>query len=213
MDAADRQKRHALCKEKSKGRATFAGGWSRVLGGEASVYLYGEVIVERTTRIQRIIALVLVAAVGLNEIFHAMFDGLQFMSNVEFVGSVLSMESTLEPDSWRAIESPALAFIAYGLIWLAHAASGVLCLVGALFLGRAAGGAPEDSSSPAAATAGVGIGCVLYLLGFQSIAGGWFLLFQAPTPPNFIPQATQLFLSYAAVLIYLQLVTRYRVAA
>jgi len=165
--------------------------------------------VERTIQSQRTIALILVAAIGLNEIFHAIFDGLQFMSNVEFVGSVLSMESTLEPDSWRAIESPALAFIAYGLIWLAHAASGILCLSGAVFLSRA----PESSNSAAAATAGVGIGCVLYLLGFQSIAGGWFLLFQAPTPPNFIPQATQLFLSYAAVLIYLQFVTRHRGAA
>ena len=168
---------------------------------------------ERTTRIQRIIVLILVAAVGLNEIFHAIFDGLQFMSNVQFVGSVISMESTLEPDSWRAVESPVVAFIAYGLIWLAHAASGVLCLAGAWFLGRGANGSTGSSNSSAAATAGVGIGCVLYLLGFQSIAGSWFLLFQAPTPPNFIPQATQLFLSYAAVLIYLQLVTRHRGAA
>ena len=168
---------------------------------------------ERTTQIQRIIALFLVAAVGLNEAFHAVFDGLQFMSNVEFVGSVLSMDSTLEPDSWRAVDSPVLAFIAYGLIWLAHAASGALCLAGVWFFGRAASGAQGNSIPSATATAGVGIGCVLYLLGFQSIAGGWFLLFQAPTPPNFIPQATQLFLSYAAVLIYLQMVTRHRVSA
>jgi predicted small integral membrane protein len=106
------------------------------------------------------------------------------------------MESTPEPDSW-----------------LAHAASGVLCIAGAWFLAHRAQNVQTVSSSAAAATAGVGLGCVLYLLGFQAIVGGWFLLYQAPTPPNFIPQAERQFLAYAAVLIYLQLVTRQRVVA
>lgn len=169
--------------------------------------------VKRAAVAQRLIVTALVVAVGLNETFHAVFDGLQFMANAEFVGSVLSMESTGEPDSWRAISSPAIAYFAYGLIWLAHAASGALCLAGAWFLGRKAQDAQAFADSATAATAGLGIGCVLYLLGFQAIAGGWFLLYQAPTPPNFIPEAERLFLSYAAVLVYLHLVTRRRGAA
>jgi predicted small integral membrane protein len=168
---------------------------------------------QRVTLVQRLLVIAFTVAVGLNESFHAVFDGLQFMFNVEFVGTVLSMESTPEPESWRAIDSSVVAFIAYTLIWLGHAASGVLCLAGAWVLGGRVKDTQAFSSSTTAATAGVGIGCILYLLGFQAIAGGWFLLFQAPTPPNFIPQAERLFLSYGAVLIYLQIVTRPRGAA
>ena len=165
---------------------------------------------QRVSLVQRLLVIVFTVAVGLNESFHAIFDGLQFMFNVEFVGTVLSMQSTPEPESWRAIDSSVVAFIAYALIWLAHAASGILCLIGAWILWRSVKEAQTFSSSATLATAGVGIGCILYLLGFQAIAGGWFLLYQAPTPPNFIPQAQQLFLSYGAVLIYLQIVTRQR---
>ena len=119
------------------------------------------------------------------------------------------MDSTREPDSWRAIDSPVAAFIAYSLIWIAHAASGVLCLVGSYLLAKTI--TRDDSAygqSAAVATFGVGIGCVLYLVGFLAIAGGWFLLYTAPTPPNFIPAAIQLFLCYVAVLIYLRMVGR-----
>ena len=35
----------------------------------------------------------------------------------------------------------------------------------------------------------VGIGAALYLVGFVAIAGGWFLLYSAPTPPNFTAAA------------------------
>lgn len=163
--------------------------------------------------IQQLVAVVLVATVGLSESFYAISGGIKFMSGVEFVGSILSMESTREPESWRAIDSPTIALIAYSLIWLAHVASGVLSLTGAYLLGHALKDGERYSQSAAVATAGVGIGCVLYLLGFQAIAGGWFLLYQAPTPPNFIPEAERIFLGYAAVLIYLHLVARQRTAA
>ena len=163
----------------------------------------------RTELAERILLIVLVAGVGLNELFHAIFDGLQFMFNVDFVGTVLSMESTFEPDSWRAIESSVIAFLAYTLIWAAHALSGIFCLAGSYLLAKTA--ASDDSPyerAICAATVGVGIGCVLYLVGFEAIAGGWFLLYQAPTPPNFIPSAERLFLCYVAVLIYLAVVRR-----
>ncbi len=163
----------------------------------------------RTSHVERLLAIVLVIGVGSYELFHAIFDGLRFMANVEGVGAVLSMEATREPDSWRAIDSPVAAFIAYSLIWIAHAASGVLCLVGSYLLATTIDrNDSEYGESAAVATLGVGIGCVLYLVGFLAIAGGWFLLHTAPTPPNYIPAAIQLFLCYVAVLIYLALVRR-----
>ena len=171
----------------------------------------GSQIMTKTTLIERWLVITLVVGVGLYELFHAIFDGLQFMANVEFVGTVLSMDSTSEPNAWRAIDSPVIAFIAYALIWSAHAASGVLCLVGSYLLTTTV--ASSDSAhreSSAIATLGVGIGCVLYLVGFLAIASGWFLLYTAPTPPNFIPNAIRLFLCYVAVLIYLSMVGRWR---
>ena len=165
----------------------------------------------RTALVERWLVIVLVVGVGLYELFHAVFDGLQYMVNVEFVGIVLSMDSTTEPDSWRAIDSPVIAFLAYTLIWAAHASSGALCLIGSYQLTTTVAG--SDSSfreRSAAATLGVGIGCVLYLVGFLAIASGWFLLYTAPTPPNFIPNAIRLFLCYVAVLIYLSIIGRSR---
>ena len=163
----------------------------------------------KTTHVERLLVIVLVVGVGLYELFHAVFDGLHFMATVEFVGTVLSMDSTSEPDSWRAIDSPVVAFIAYSLIWAAHATSGVLCLVGSYLLATTI--SSSDSAyreSSAVATLGVGIGCILYLVGFLAIASGWFLLHQAPTPPNYIPAAERLFLCFVAVLIYLRMVGR-----
>ena len=51
---------------------------------------------------------------------------------------------------------------------------------------------------------GVGIGAILYLVGFVTIASGFFLMHSAPTPPNFLANAQRLFLCYMAVIIYLE---------
>jgi predicted small integral membrane protein len=163
----------------------------------------------RTTLIERLLVIFLVLGVGLYELFHAIFDGLQYMANVKFVGTVLSMEATRNPDAWQAIDSPVVAFIGYTLIWVAHAASGILCLFGSYVLASSI--SSDDATyreSAAIATLGVGIGCILYLVGFLAIASGWFRLYQAPTPPNYIPNAQMLFLCYVAVLIYLVLIRR-----
>jgi len=157
-----------------------------------------------TARIERSLVIFLVLGVGLYELFHAIFDGLQYMANVEFVATVLSMDATRNPDAWQEIDSPTVAFLAYTLIWVAHAASGILCLIGSYILTTTiASDEATYRESTATATLGVGIGCILYLVGFLAIAGGWFLLYQAPTPPNYIPNAQMLFLCYVAVLIYL----------
>ena len=120
------------------------------------------------------------------------------------------MESTLEPESWRALHSSAAAYIAYTLIWLAHAASGTLCLIASYQLAR-----HRESSSRrgvSLAISGIGIGAALYFVGFTSIASAWFSLWQAPTPPNYEPNAQMLFLCFMAVLLYLTTLRRARKA-
>jgi predicted small integral membrane protein len=167
----------------------------------------------RTTKIalavQQLLAITLVVGVGVNELFHAIFDGMEFMGNVAFVGTVLSMEATFHEESWRALHSPAAAFVAYALIWVAHALAGVLSIAGGLKLARGIGSeALVLRPQWTVAIAGLGIACALYLIGFLTVASGWFSLHEAPTPPNFVSAAMNLFLAYMGVLIYITLITR-----
>jgi len=162
-----------------------------------------------TTTVERSVAIFLVLGVGLYELSHAVLDGLQYMANVEFVGRVLSMDATRNPDAWQEINSPTVVFIAYTLIWVAHAAGGILCLIGCYKLATSV--ASDEATyreSTITAMLGVGIGCTLYLVGFMAIAGGWFLLYQAPAALNYIPNAQMLFLCYVALLIYLSQIGR-----
>jgi predicted small integral membrane protein len=153
--------------------------------------------------IERILAVLLVTGLGGNELFHTIFDGLNFSENVEIVGTVLSMNATTDPDSWRAIDSEFVATIAYSLIWFTHAAGGLTALTGAYLLARQKAGRDDIYSGTTIAILGLGIGAVLYLIGFQTIASAWFLLYTAPTPPNFVFAAEMLFLMHMVVIVYL----------
>ncbi len=158
---------------------------------------------------ERYLGAALVLGVAANELFHAIFDGLAFSSSVESVSQVLAMKQTWDPDSWRAINSSFVATIAYSVIWLAHAASGTFSLYGAFLVFKSRGDAGRlGGKAYSIAVAGVGIGAMLYFIGMVAIAGGWFLLYSAPTPPNFITEAVQLFLCYMAVIFFLILTRR-----
>ncbi len=154
----------------------------------------------------RLIPIALVLGVGCNEFFHALFDLYGYEYKVMLVGWVISMDKTAaSADAWRGIDSPIAAYVAYAAIWCTHAVGGVVALAGAYRLIRTA---PQDNAGMkkayALAEAGIGIAAALYLVGFIAIASGWFLMHTAPTPPNFLANAQLLFISYMAVLIYLQ---------
>ena len=150
---------------------------------------------------ERYLAVFLVFGVGSFELFHAIFDGLNFGSNAEMVRQVISMEQSREPDAWRAIGSPAVATAAYGLIWLTHALSGCLALVGCWLLFSSDPGTRQKGLT--LSFCGVGAAAVLYFVGFGAIAGSWFLMYTAPTPPNFGAAARQIFIADMAVILYL----------
>ena len=153
--------------------------------------------------IYRVLAIVFVAGVGLNELFHAIGGLPRYSESVQFIQPVLTMETTREPDSWHAIRSPVGAHLASTAIILTHLVGGLLALFGAyrLVLAR---GSPADVFHQAKfyAVFGVGLGAVLYLVGFETFASGWFLLWQSQTH-NVIAEAERLFLSYMAVLLFL----------
>ncbi|MEM1435774.1 MAG: DUF2165 family protein [Pseudomonadota bacterium] len=154
----------------------------------------------------RYVGALLAAGIGAFEAITAAVDVFDFSGNAAYVGTVLSMQNTSDPDSWRAIHSPALWHLAYGLIWLAHAACGAVTLAGAWLLVTA----QRDAVARAGqiAIAGIGIGALLYLVGFQTIAGAWFLLWSAPTPPDPLMAARSYCTCYVGVMIFLLLATR-----
>jgi len=162
-----------------------------------------------TSHAERFFGGALVFGVGGNELFHAVFDGMDWAGNVEIVALVLSMSATSEPDSWRSVQSSIAATMAYAGIWLAHAASGVVAAVGAFLILRLGSvAATFKHRAYSVAIVGVGIGALLYLIGFVTIASGWFILHTSPTPPNFVPNAERLFLCYMVVIMYLSVLKR-----
>lgn len=156
--------------------------------------------------IGRFLPIALILGVGCNEFFHALFDIFDYEYKVKLVGMVISMDKTAaNADAWRGIDNPIAAYVAYAGIWCTHAIGGIVALAGAYRLIRAE---TQDNAATgkayALAEAGIGIAAALYLVGFIAIASGWFLMHTAPTPPNFLANAQLLFISYMAVLIYLQ---------
>lgn len=152
--------------------------------------------------IERYLAAILVAGVGLNELFHGL-DGLQnFSMNASDLGPVMSMTTPGQAETWRAVDSPLAALIAYALVVGAHSASGVISLVGSYFLAISTGVETDEYRDRTwIAILGIGIGCTLYLVGFVAIAGGFFQMYLSQTT-NFQPHAERIFLVYMAVLIY-----------
>jgi len=162
-----------------------------------------------TSHAERLLGGALVLGVGANELFHAVFDGMDWADNVEIVALVLSMSVTSDPDSWRSVQSSFVATMAYAGIWLAHAVSGVIAAVGAVLLFRLGlVAATLKHRAYSVAIIGVGTGALLYLVGFVTIASGWFIIHTSPTPPNFLPNAERLFLCYMAVIVYLSVLRR-----
>ena len=155
---------------------------------------------------ERYLAAILVLGVAVYELLHAFVDGMNPAAGVENVSAVISMSATSEPDSWRALHSPIAATIIYAAIWLAHAVSGIIGMIGAVLLLKPSSNL-ETSGGRATEVAilGIGVGAVLYLVGFVTLASGWFIIHTSPTPPNFLPNAERLFLCYMAVIVYLSI--------
>ena len=153
---------------------------------------------------ERLLLSILVLSIGLSEAFYGV-TGIEnaIAGDPTLLQQVLSMETTFDSESWRRVDSPVLAVVSGVLITIAHWSSGLLCLYAAFQLGISKRNSQSEDYLRAKswATAGIGIGCVLYLLGFVTIAGAWFQLWQSSTI-NFIPEAQMLLFCYMFVLIY-----------
>jgi predicted small integral membrane protein len=125
-------------------------------------------------------------------------------TNFVFVQHVLSMDTiySFSTIKYRAIIDPALHRAAYALIIAAEAATAVLCWVGAALLVRhIRNDAGTFNRAKTSAVIGLTFGFLLWQVGFMSIGGEWFGMWQSQQW-NGVPSAFRFLMTIIAVLIF-----------
>jgi len=127
--------------------------------------------------------------------------------NYTFVQHVLSMD-TIFPFStigYRAIASGALHHAAYAAIIAAEAITALLCWIGAGLLARhIRADAGVFNRAKTFSIAGLTLGFLLWQLGFMTIGGEWFGMWQSKDW-NGVPSAFRFVMVIMAVLIFVAL--------
>ena len=103
-------------------------------------------------------------------------------TNLVFVEHVLRMDTTFERPALmsRSIESPILHRVAFAVIVLSEWVVSLLCLLGAIGLGRRfQANAEIFHSAKGLGLFGLGGGVVLWFFGFQVVGGEWFVSWQS----------------------------------
>jgi predicted small integral membrane protein len=144
-----------------------------------------------------------VAAIALFATLVAFGNITDYGTNFQFVRHVLSMD-TVFPSStitYRAITSPALHHAAYALIIATEAAIALLCWIGAASLLRQLrADAQAFNHAKTFAVLGLTLGFLLWQVGFMSIGGEWFGMWQSKDW-NGVPSAFRFAIIILAVLI------------
>lgn len=125
----------------------------------------------------------LVATVGLWGLLIGSGNLEDYASNWNFVVHVLAMD-TVFPDNaqkWHAITDLALARIAYWAIIATEFAMAFACLFGAWRLFRARHDRSAFIAAKVPAFAGLLLVWLLYFVGFTTIGGEWFSMWQSQT--------------------------------
>jgi predicted small integral membrane protein len=146
----------------------------------------------------------LVAAIALFASLVTFGNLTDYGTNFAFVQHVLSMD-TIFPTStikYRAITAPWLHHAAYAVIIATEAVIAVMCWIGAGLLARrirADAGTFNRAKSPA--VIGLTLGFLLWQVGFMSIGGEWFGMWQSKEW-NGVPSAFHFLMTIIAVLIF-----------
>jgi predicted small integral membrane protein len=131
------------------------------------------------TRLSKIL---MVASIGLLATVIVVNNLTDYDANFQYIQHVLSMDTVLPSSqlTWRAITSPALQQITYGLIIATEAAIAGLCLGGAgrLFQHLGSDGATFNRAK-SLATYGLTLAFLFWFVGFMVIAGEWFTMWQS----------------------------------
>jgi predicted small integral membrane protein len=152
----------------------------------------------------RVAKAALVAAVALLASLVSFGNLTDYGTNFAFVQHVLSMD-TIYPFStirYRAITDPALHHVAYAVIIAAEVIIAMLCWVGAIVLvRRLRSDAVVFNRAKIFAIVGLAGGFLLWQVGFMSIAGEWFGMWQSQQW-NGLPSAFRFLMTFVAVLIF-----------
>jgi predicted small integral membrane protein len=148
-----------------------------------------------------------VAAIALFASLVAFGNLTDYNTNFVFVEHVMSMD-TIFPFSmikYRAIPNPALQRAAYAVIIATQVATAVLCWIGAAALARRLrADAATFNRAKSFAVLGLTLGFLLWQVGFMSIAGEWFGMWQSQQW-NGVPSAFRFVITIIAVLIFVAL--------
>jgi len=149
----------------------------------------------------------LVAAVALFVTLVAFGNLTDYNTNFAFVQHVLSMDTifSFSTIKYRAITDPALHHAAYAAIIAAEALTALLCWVGAAMLVRSLrADAGTFNRAKTFAVLGLTLGFLLWQVGFMSIGGEWFGMWQSQQW-NGVPSAFRFVMTIVAVLILVAL--------
>lgn len=148
--------------------------------------------------------IMMVAAVALFASVVAFGNVTDYGTNLAFVQHVLSMD-TIYPAStirYRAITDPALQHLFYAVIIAVEAAVAVLCWIGAFQLAsRVRADAAAFNGAKAFTVAGLTLGFLLWQVGFMTIGGEWFGMWQSQQW-NGVPSAFRFVMVILGVLIF-----------
>ena len=116
--------------------------------------------------------------------FLVAFDNLtDYGANWQFVQHVLSMDTTFKDPAimGRAVTSPGMQRVAYGLIILGESVTCVLFLVaGVRMLLALRAPAAEFARAKRLVHLGAAAGFLVWFTGFMAVAGEWFAMWQSP---------------------------------
>ena len=124
-------------------------------------------------------------------------------TNFLFVQHVLSMDTiyTFSTIKYRAITDPTLHRAAYALIIVTEGAIALLCWIGAVqMLRQIRAEAIAFNRAKAVAAIGLTLGFLLWQVGFMTIGGEWFGMWQS-AQWNGVPSAFRFVVVIASVLI------------
>ena len=145
----------------------------------------------------------MVAAIALFATVVAFGNITDYGTNFAFVQHVLSMDTIFERSTihYRAVTSPALHHLAYAAIIATEALTAVLCWIGAYaLLRRLRAEAAVFNRAKTFAVAGLTLGFLLWQVGFMTIGGEWFGMWQSQSWDG-VPSAFRFVMVIAAVLI------------
>jgi predicted small integral membrane protein len=154
--------------------------------------------------IMRIAKIAMVAAIAAFATLVAFGNITDYGTNFVFVQHVLSMDSVFPGSSitYRAITSPVLHHAAYVIIIAAEAGTAALCWMGAIALLRERRArADAFNRAKAWSIAGLTLGFLVWQLGFMTVGGEWFGMWQS-AKWNGVPSAFRFVMVIIAVLIF-----------